>query len=173
MTRDKSDSGQSLRRPVVGEVGTLSPHDKALLEAGKQLLVESVATGREFCKFMIGASVSAIPVYLGLLKLVSPESYRPTPAEASLAIAPAALFLAAATLFIVGFFPQRGSFSLDLPDEIERERTSAARHRQRWATTGFVLYAIAILSGVAVASLASTLPAPEAEPKAARAAQPL
>ena len=159
MSNEQQSPAATRPSAVVQDIKALSPHDRALYEAGKQLLVESVATGREFCKFMVGASVSAIPVYLALLKLVAPEDYRPEPWQAGFALFPAALFLGAAILFAIGFFPQRGNLSLDLPDEIERERAATIRHRQLWALVGFIAYAIATASAVGVAWSASTVAA--------------
>ena len=47
----------------------ISPADQALYDAGKQMLADSVSVGREFCKFMVGVSTGAIPLYLALLAL--------------------------------------------------------------------------------------------------------
>ena len=52
----------------VSNVVQTTPHNDAIYEAGKTLLIDSITTGREFCKFMITMSTSAIPIYLGLLK---------------------------------------------------------------------------------------------------------
>ena len=57
-------------------VGPLSPHNEALYEAGKEMLISSISTAREFCKFMITVLTGAIPLYLGLLKFVLPENIR-------------------------------------------------------------------------------------------------
>src|SRR5690242_18221621 len=57
----------------VGPAEPVSPHNQALYEAGKQMLVESISVGREFCKFMVGVSTGAIPLYLALLQLALPK----------------------------------------------------------------------------------------------------
>ena len=68
--RNKSD------KPVkVLYSAPISPHSKALYEAGKSILTDSLETGREFCKFMIGTCTGAIPVYLGILTFILPEKY--------------------------------------------------------------------------------------------------
>jgi hypothetical protein len=125
-------------------VGELSPHNKALYEAGKSLLVESVGVGREFCKFMTTTSLSAIPVYLGLLKLILPTDNALKGSQLVLLVPPIA-FLIASVLFIIGYFPQRGSLSLDLPSEIEKERSAIIARRQTFAISGFCLFAAAVL----------------------------
>lgn len=152
-----SDEGLKSQHPStkVDGVQALGAHEKALYDAGKELLTESIRVGREFCKFMVGVSTSSIPVYLGLLKLLLPEKYRPTGWEAGLALLPAVLFLVSAILFVVGYFPQRGELSLELLDEIERERSAAIGHQRRWAMGGFSVYCIAVVIGILVAALAS------------------
>jgi len=59
--------------PKVVAVSTISPHSKALYEAGKSLLIDSVTTAREFCKTMIGISTGGIPLYLGILSYLLPK----------------------------------------------------------------------------------------------------
>jgi hypothetical protein len=148
---DDTDAAPDAPPPAeVEEVGEVSPHSKALYEAGKALLVSSIETGRDFCKFMIGVSTGAIPIYLGLLKFVLPEGFVPPAREGLLALIPAALFLLASVLFVVGYFPQKSTFSLDLIEEIERERTQALQWRHRLAITGFTLFCIALVAGLLV-----------------------
>ena len=133
---------------VVEGVEDISPHNKALYEAGKALLVQSVEVGREFCKFMTTTSLGAIPVYLALLKLVLPKDYSLQGYDETLFLTPAFMFLVAAIIFVFGYFPRKGSLSLDLPAEIERERGVTIARRQRYATWGFLFLCV----GVVVAS---------------------
>ena len=69
MSKNEEDTVQA------DTVEDLSPHNKALYEAGKNLLVESVSVGRGFCKFMTTTTLGAIPINLALLKLVLPKDY--------------------------------------------------------------------------------------------------
>lgn len=115
----------------------LSPHNRAVYEAGKQLLVESLSTGREFCKFMVGVATGAVPIYLSLLALALPDGYRLSFRGSAIARVPALGFLVAAIVFAVGFFPKTETFSLDIVDAIEGARTKAIQRRQRLATIGF------------------------------------
>ena len=46
----------------VSNAQPITPHNDALYEAGKKLLVDSIETGREFCKLMITTWLSAIPI---------------------------------------------------------------------------------------------------------------
>lgn len=128
-------------------VEDISPHNKALYEAGKNLLVESIGVGREFCKFMTTTTLSAIPIYLALLKLVLPKDYVLQSHDEFVFLAPPVMFLASSVVFVLGYFPQRGRLSLDLPAEIERERSKTIVRRQRFAVIGFVIFVAGVLYG--------------------------
>ena len=71
MTSSK-DTNDSVR------VSDVTPHNRALYEAGKSLLIDSVKTGMDFCKFMIGVATGAMPTYLALLKLAIPGACFPS-----------------------------------------------------------------------------------------------
>lgn len=125
----------------------LSPHNKALYEAGKALLVESVSVGREFCKFMTTTALSAIPLYLALLKFVLPKDYVLQSRDEVFFLLPIVAFLASSVLFILGYFPQRGRLSLDLPSEIERERGKTIERRQWYSVVAFIVFALGVSYG--------------------------
>jgi hypothetical protein len=128
----------------------VTPHNQALYEAGKQLLVGSIDVGREFCKFMVGVSTGAIPLYLALLGLALPKDFRPSWERGIVEIVPAVVFLLAASAFAVGVFPRTGTFSLDVPDQIDAARTNAINWRRTWAITGSVFFGIAALASIVV-----------------------
>jgi hypothetical protein len=128
-------------------VQDLTPHNKALYEAGKKLLVDSVDVGREFCKFMTTTTLGAIPVYLALLKLVLPKNYSLQACDEAKILVPALLFLVSSIVFAFGYFPRKGQLSLDLVVEIERERSGTIHRRQRFAVVGFSLLCIGVLYG--------------------------
>lgn len=126
----------------------ISPHNQALYEAGKHILIESINTGRDFCKFMTTTAIGAIPIYLALLKLVLPKDYVLKSYDDFLFFLPAALLLIATIVFVIGYFPQKGALSLDLPAEIERERSATINRRQQYATWGFVAFCIAVVLAI-------------------------
>ena len=132
---------------IVASVEDISPHNKALYEAGKTLLIESVEVGREFCKFMTTTSLAAIPAYIALLKLVLPKDYSLQRYDEAIFLSPPLLFLVASIIFVLGYFPQKGRLSLDLPAEIEREREVTITRRHRYAIAGFAFLCIGIVVG--------------------------
>ena len=128
-------------------VQDITPHNKALYEAGKKLLIDSIDVGREFCKFMTTTTLGAIPVYLALLKLVLPQDYTLQKHDEVILLVPAILFLISSIFFIIGYFPQKSHLSLDLPDEIEKERSSTIKRRHRYAICGFVIFCTSVVLG--------------------------
>jgi hypothetical protein len=127
-----------------------TPTNKAIYEAGKSMLIESISVGREFCKFMIGTSMGAIPIYLALLKFILPEKYVPSLQVGLLALIPPVLFLSAGVVFLIGYFPQIGTASLDIPKEIEDERKTSVQRRYRLSIGGFTVFSIAVLTALIV-----------------------
>lgn len=139
-----------------------SPHTEALYEAGKKLLVDSIEVGREFCKFMVGVSTGAIPLYLALVGLATGRSYRPSLVEGTALLVPPAVFLAAAAVFTFGYFPVRSSVSLEVLDEIDAARLATVNRRYRAATRGFALFTLAVLVSLAATTYALSLDVPTA-----------
>ncbi len=148
----------------VGVPTAVSPHNAAVYEAGKQMLVDSIAVGRDFCKFMVGVSTGGIPLYLALLQLALPKDYRPALGWGVLAVSPGALFLAAAAVFAWGVFPRTRSFSLDIVEETEAAREAVIAQRARFAAAGFALFALAALASIAITVVALRVRAPAAPP---------
>jgi hypothetical protein len=145
-------------RITVSAAQTVTPHNQALYEAGKKLLVDSVDTGRDFCKFMITTNLAAIPVYLGLLKLMLPDTYYPTWTAGVVLMLPPVVFMVGASLSVSGYLPRLSTFSLDLPAEIDAEREATIQRRRHFALAAAVLFAVsAILAAViAIWSLSLT-----------------
>ena len=131
-----------------------TPTETALFEAGKTLLVETVQVGREFNKFMVGVATGAIATYLSLIGLAVGKNYRPTVEEGIALLASPALFLLAAAVFAFGYFPVKGTISLDLPDDIEKARKETADRRYTCAFIGFVLFGLGVAAAVVGAIVA-------------------
>ena len=134
----------------VQNIRELSPYSKAIYEAGKLLLNESISTGREFCKFMVTISTSAIPIYLSILTFLLPENYRLDLIGGIIAIIPSIIFLVSTVLFVLGYFPISTNFSLEIINEIERAREATIKRRIRMIKIGFSMFIIAILTSIVV-----------------------
>jgi len=134
----------TLRIESVEDIGAVTPHNQALYEAGKSMLVESINTGREFCKFMTTTAIGAIPTYLALLKLVLPADYVLTSYGEVVFFIPVVLFIISTVLFVTGYLPQRGNLSLDIVNEIEQARRESINRRQTYAIWGFVVFLLAV-----------------------------
>ena len=135
-------------RSGTARVAPVSPHNRAVYEAGKKLLVESIDVGRDFCKSMITISTGAIPVYIAMLKLSGIENIVKSSLKSSLwflAISPCLLFLVASIIFILGYFPSTGTFSLDIVQEIENSRKRLLKRRKCFIVVGTVIFSVAVV----------------------------
>jgi hypothetical protein len=137
-------------RVIVDSVAPLSVHQKAVADAGERLLLESVQTGREFCKAMVGISFAAVPTYVGLLKLFLPDNVSPLQTVGSVWMLPVALYLLAATVSVGGYLPSRTAVSLDLPEEIEKTLRMATSRRFWCGVAAFSLLAVGVSASLAV-----------------------
>jgi hypothetical protein len=135
---------------VVESTEPLSPHGKAVYEAGLALFKESVETGREFCSSMIGTCLAAVPVYVALLKLFVPEGKILAEVVGKHWLVPVGFFLIAAAIFATGYLPGRARISLNLPDEVERVVARAINRRFWMGVNGFILLACGIIVSVLV-----------------------
>lgn len=135
---------------TVESVSEITPHNEALYEAGKKLLTESITVGREFCKSMISINTGAIPIYLGILAFLLPKDYLLGFLKGIIIIIPALLYLLATIVFAFGYLPRTGEFSLDIVDEIAKERLIAISRMKRFIYAGFVCFVIATIMAIIV-----------------------
>lgn len=140
----------------VTDLRPLSPHTQALYEAGKSVLIDSIQTGREFCKFMIGAATGGIPIYLGLLSLFLPQKYHPSFSEGVTLLIPALLFLATAVVSVIGYFPKCTRVSLEILEEIRNDRDRIIAWRRRFGILAFVMFLVAIVAAIVFVLLAAS-----------------
>jgi hypothetical protein len=146
----------------VGQPTAETPHNQALYEAGKEMLVDSVTVGRDFCKFMAGVATGAISIFLAILAVALPKDYRPSWGFGIAIVVTAALFLVSAAVYALGVFPRTGDLSLDLIDSIDTVRKAAIKRRETCALIGSAFFAIGVLAvvGVSIAALRVESPAP-------------
>ena len=129
-------------------ITSVSPHNKAVYEAGKKMLTDSIDVGRDFCKTMITISTGAIPIYISILKLIGVQKIGDisfTTAFGLLATSPCLLFLVASIVYILGYFPGRGEFSLDIIQEIDAARRRIIQRRMRLIILATVLFSLSVV----------------------------
>ena len=148
--RPNSDSSETPPNMQVIDVVEVSPHNKAVYESGKKILVDSINTGREFCQSMIKTSTGAVPIYLGILVFILPKDYSLGIRAGIVVSLPAIAFLIASVVFSIGYLPITTHFSLDLIEEIERERNRIVRRRSQLIKIGFSIFILAALMAILV-----------------------
>lgn len=135
---------------TIGRATFLSPHDEALVEAGKAMLLGSLEVGREFCKFMVGTATGAVPVYLSLVRWFLPDQAGLSRWDKIFALSPIVVFMLAAGIFVWGYMPTQGVISIDLLASVGQQRDEAIRRRTLAITWGFACFAIGVVGGAIV-----------------------
>lgn len=129
----------------VKDVGTVSPHNQALYDVGNELIRQSLTVGRDYCKFMITTSLSAIPIFLSIIAFSIPDKTALDISTKIYLFIPVTLFLAASLIFTWGYFPVMENFCLDIIDEIEFVRSKTIRKRHILIRVGVAIFLIAVL----------------------------
>ena len=132
----------------------ISPHSKALLLAGEEVLKGSISTTRDFCRSMISISLSSIPVYIGTLKVFTNESESLHDTFGKLWVVPVIISLFAVCAFTAGYLPEKRLISLDLPEDIEFFIQKVSTRRFYWGIIGFALLIVSIALSVFILSVA-------------------
>jgi hypothetical protein len=134
----------------------LSPHNLAIFESGKLLLNGSIETSREFCKFMVSISTSAIPIYLALLNY-SLDAKKHNLLLILVFLAPPLLFLFSTLIFIYGYFPKYFDFSLDYIQDIIKVRKELIRRRKKAALWGCTIFTLGVALGIVIVICAALI----------------
>ena len=132
----------------VQDVSFLSVHHEALIEVGKEILKDSVSIGRKLCKFMIGTSTGAIPVYLAILTFLLPKDFQLGIGAGVTITVPAVGFLIAAILFTIGYLPISARFSLDIIEEVEAVLEKSITYRKCFIWSGMIVFIVSTLSAI-------------------------
>ena len=135
------------------QVQAVTPHNRAIYEAGKMMLIDTLKIGRDFCQFMITTSIGAISVYLALLLFLFPKDYSLGLLRGALVAGPAIFFFGSALLFVFGYFPYVSRLSLESIDNIEKVLEENIKRRNRLAIGGLCIFTVAILYAIAVVIL--------------------
>lgn len=134
----------------VEDVSEVSPQNQALYDTGKELIGQSLTVGRDYCRFMISTSLSAIPIFLSIIAFGIPDQTTLDTSTKIYLIIPVILFLAASLIFTWGYFPVMESFSLDIIEEIESIRLKTIRKRYVLIRFGVVLFLVAVLTACVI-----------------------
>jgi hypothetical protein len=148
-------------RPIeVTDLQAVTPHNAAIYEAGKALLVDSVDVGRDFCKSMIPLVTGSVAAYLALLGLAVGKDYRPTTGIGILLMIPVLGFLASACVFAWGYFPKTSAISLESVDETEATRSEIINRRRWLAAIAFGIFILALVGAISAAVYGFTVDVP-------------
>jgi hypothetical protein len=146
---DKSrDNQDQVVYKQIESIGSITPHNKAIYEAGKSILIDSIATTRGFCKSMINISTGAIPIYLGILSYLLPNDYSLGITAGITLAMPAIGYLITATIFIFGYLPIEGKFTLNIVDQIELERNRIIEYRRKLIIAGVIAFVTSTLLAI-------------------------
>ena len=132
----------------VKSVGNVTVHQEAIIEAGKKIIVDSIVIGRDFCKHMISVNTGSIAVYLALVKLLYSAEETISLSNAKHLIIPPLLYLFAAVIFTLGYFPNMKKFSMEVIEEIEHARLTLIKTRRRFTIVGISVFLLATLLAV-------------------------
>jgi hypothetical protein len=130
----------------------LSPHDQAIMEAGKALLTSSITTGRDYAKTMAPVCTASITLFFTVLKVIAPNKSKFEPAEVVSVMIPTLLFLAAAICYTFAYVPKIRPLWLDSLAGIDQMTSDLIRKREPWNRRGLWLYvAGTVFMGIALA----------------------
>lgn len=144
----------------VKNIAPLSFHDRTIQQTGAKLILESLETTRDVCKFLATASTGAIPFYVGLLALVLPDDYRVRASDGVFLFLPVAGFLISAVLSVKGLLPTPSSISLDILGEVRNERMRLISWRMAYARPAGAVFALSLLAALAAVIIATAVQYP-------------
>jgi len=181
-------SGGEIAPPQIsvrsGTSYSLSVEQRAIYDAGNKLFADSITTGVEYCKTMIGIATGAIALYYALFTYLVPEKYEPNEMVDLLIddfkmkvviLIPPILFLASAASFVWGYFPRSQKMNLrkllktDPADgtSVEEARQDAISHRKIWGGIGTVLFVAGLIAASLVVMKVANAEAKDASPQRA------
>ena len=127
-----------------------SDKSKIILEQGIKMRFDSIAICRNFAKTMVSISFTAIPVYLGLLKLVLPKELTTDVGTAIIIILPPVIYLIATIIFIFAYLPKKFAVDDRLPDKTEEERDRVFRIRLLLIYIGTSVFFVATIIAILI-----------------------
>ena len=125
---------------------------EAILDYGKNMFLKTNKTLQDFCKSMLSFTIGAIPVYLGLLKLIITDTSILTVGDKVLIFIPFIFFLGSSIIFLVGYQPKNVTFALNDITKIELARNTLYKKRMvaTWLGLSIFFIGIVIVIGVSI-----------------------
>jgi magnesium-transporting ATPase (P-type) len=138
---------------LVDQINRSKDSDPIAFEVGKTLLLNTLESGREFCKVMLPVAITAAGVYFGLLSWSWPRTASEPAAfsalEVILILVPVMHFLVAALAYSAGYFgvvPITQEDKLTIRDEYRRTR----QRRIQWLIFGGIILCLGITAALSV-----------------------
>ena len=131
-------------------VGRESDESKIILEQGIKMRFDSIVICRNFAKTMVSISFTAIPVYLGLLKLVLDKEAPTDVGLAIIIILPSVIYLIGTIIFIFAYLPKKFDVRDRLPDKIEEERDRVFKRRLLLIHIGTFIFFVATIIAILI-----------------------
>jgi hypothetical protein len=125
----------------------LTPHDKALIKFGQQVLVGSIDTIRDFAKSMITLVSGLFAVYFAVLQFLGAADIT-KPAAASVrstVLIPPVLFIASIIAFVFAVLPLYNKMSLNNAKSIRNLRQNSFRVKYIFVGIGTALFLIGMI----------------------------
>lgn len=124
------------------------------IEVGMQILKESISVGREYSKFMLGFTFSAIPIYLGLYKYVKESMMQSMQIEQLIIFfLPVLLCLVSSVLFLFAYYPKNVKFIISAIEDIKRAHQIIIVRRQLFCFAATLLFLLAVISAVLILAI--------------------
>ena len=117
------------------------------MKIAKKLLEDSLDAGKDFSKFMAQFSFGAIPIYISLMELTSPNKSLPLLADYNVVFRylPILLLLGSGVLFVVSYYPKPGKIMINVVDTTRSAYHNIVRRRRILNTFALGLFILAII----------------------------
>lgn len=127
----------------VDSTSPLTPHEKALLTFGTNVLTQSVDVLKDFAKMMITLLSGLFASYFAILKFLGVSSTADVKVQiVNLTILPPLLFIFGILVFVLALLPMGGKMSLDVPESIENFRNMLLKWKKIEVGIGVSLFII-------------------------------
>lgn len=162
-TRDKYDAYEIMNENTVPDSSSssiLSPHDKAILKFGENVITGTTEIVKDFAKTMITLLVGLFASYFAILKFLGIETATETKIQNILPILsiPPILFILSIMAFVVTLIPLLGNMRVSSLTQIEKIRISSITTRRISIGFGIVLFILGMFTMLEIFIALITIP---------------